>query len=178
MANQKSIQKILVLTVWVLLIGLVISKPADAKVTTKASDLVVKEDVASPYSGQQIIEVTNSVRVALGLHPLLIDEKLSQAAQAKAEDMVKHKYFGHLAPTGELFSAFIKRSGYTYRQAGENVAMQHTTIDSLMNAWLLSPSHKANIVNANYNDIGIGVAYGTIEGREGWFVVQLFGTKR
>ena len=161
-----------------LLIGLVVIKPADANLDITTSDSVVEADVASPYSEQQIIEVTNSVREALGLHPLLNDEKLSQAAQAKAEDMVKYKYFGHLAPTGEMFSAFIDRSGYKYRQAGENVAMQHTTIDSLMNAWLLSPSHKANIVNANYNDIGVGVAYGTVEGREGWFVVQLLGTKR
>lgn len=178
MGNQKSIQKILILTVWMLLVGLVISKPADAKVTTKASDSVVKADVASPYSEQQIIEATNSFRQALGLHPLLNDEKLSQAAQAKAEDMVKNKYFDHSTPTGELFSAFINRSGYTYRQAGENLALHHATIDSLIQAWLLSPGHKANIVNANYNDIGIGVAYGTIDGRDGWFVVQLFGTKR
>ncbi len=178
MFNQKSIQRTLILTVWVLLVGLVVIKPADANLSFPTSDSVVEEDVASPYSEQQVIEVTNSVRQALGLHPLLDDEKLSQAAQAKAEDMVKQKYFGHQAPTGEMFSAFIDRSGYMYRQAGENVAMQHTTIDSLMNAWLLSPSHKANIVNANYNDIGIGIAYGTIEGREGWFVVQLFGTKR
>jgi uncharacterized protein YkwD len=178
MFNQKSIQKVLILTVWMLLIGLVVIKPANANLNIATSDSVVKEDVASPYSEQQIIEVTNSVREALDLHPLLNDEKLSQAAQAKAEDMVKYKYFGHFAPTGEMFSAFIDRSGYMYRQAGENVAMQHTTIDSLMNAWLLSPSHKANIVNANYNDIGVGVAYGTVGEREGWFVVQLFGTKR
>jgi uncharacterized protein YkwD len=177
MFSNKSFQRVLILSVWALLIGVAVIKPADASARSSRVQKQVEQVMVAPYSTEQVLQLNNKLRQTLRLSPLTLDKKLSQAAQARVNSMVQNNYFGHVTPTGETFSNFLQKSGYTYKQAGENIAMQHLTIDSLFNAWLRSPSHRKNLVNPNYTDTGIGIAYGEVNGRKGWFVVQLFGSK-
>ena len=173
-----TIQKVLILTVWILLIGASAWKPAEARVVKKIIPKVAETViVATPYSAGEILIFTNEARVTAHVSKLVVDKKLSQAAQAKVEDMTKQNYFGHVSPTNKTVTDFIKSSGYRYVRAGENLAGQYTKADTLMKAWLASPGHRQNLLASTYTDTGIGIAYGEIEGKTGWFVVQIFGSK-
>lgn len=135
---------------------------------------------ASLYSSSitptNIVDLTNITRKNLGLDPLKINEKLSEAAQAKAQDMIAKQYFAHTSPEGVTPWFWFKQAGYKYTYAGENLAVHYTTAEAVEEGWLASPSHKANIVNEHYTQIGVGVAQGAFEGFNSTVVVQMFGT--
>lgn len=135
---------------------------------------------SSLYSGaitpENIVNLTNQTRVNLGLPPLTVSDKLAQAAAAKAQDMAVNKYFAHVSPSGLTPWSWMINAGYKYKYAGENLAVHFTTAEGVQEGWLASPSHRANIVNQNYTEIGIGVALGEFEGYPTTFVVQMFGT--
>lgn len=105
---------------------------------------------------QQVIDLTNKERVAAGLAPLSMDEPLMANAQAKSKDMQTNAYFSHTSPTlGTPFEQ-MKARGITYKSAGENIAKGQTTPEQVVKAWMDSPGHKANILNAKYTHIGVG----------------------
>lgn len=130
---------------------------------------------SSELTPVNIIGLTNESRLAFNLKALSQNEKLEQAAQAKAEDMLKNQYFAHNSPQGKAPWDFIRASGYEYLVAGENLAVNFTDAESVEQAWMNSPSHKANLLNKNYKEIGIGVSRGEYQGRQATFVVQMFG---
>lgn len=130
----------------------------------------------APYTTEAIIAATNAARTEAGLEPLTASTLLTNAAQNKANDMVAKNYFSHTTPTNDRFWAFMDNARYDYLYAGENLAVHFRSTDTLMRTWLTSPSHRENILNAHYTDIGIGLAYGVRKGTFGWYVVQLFGT--
>jgi uncharacterized protein YkwD len=173
MLSAKSFQRVVVLLVWAILVAISVIRPVDASYQLVKDEVVV----VAPYSESEVVLAANKARSDLGLAPVIINAKLSAAAQSRAEHMVQNNYFDHVTPAGEMFSNFLQRSGYVYRQAGENIAMQQTTVESLLQAWQLSPSHQRNLANTAFTDTGVGVAYGEVGGREGWFVVQLFGVE-
>ncbi len=123
-----------------------------------------------------VTDETNAARAAASLPPLSRNSVLDEAAQLKADDMAKNGYFAHWSPDGVSPWHWFEVAGYRYAHAGENLAVHFTDSTAVVEAWLDSPSHRANIMNGNYSEIGIGTAKGEFEGYDTVFVVQLFGT--
>jgi len=123
-----------------------------------------------------LFEITNRDRIELNLNTLTYNEKLEQAAKMKAEDMIKNNYFAHTSPKGITPWYWFEQVGYKYLYAGENLAMGFTDAETVNNAWLNSPGHRANILNKNYKEFGTAIASGKINGVETMVIVQLFGT--
>lgn len=123
-----------------------------------------------------LVVLTNDVRKTQGLAPLSENSLLARAAQDKAQDLVTKGYFAHQSPDGKTPWYWFKKAGYAYTYAGENLAKDFIDSDKIVEAWLASPLHRANILNSNYRDIGIAVASATsTTGQRQTVVVQLFG---
>ncbi len=133
---------------------------------------------AANYTSQEVIALANEDRAALGLEPLNADEKLMQAAMDKARDMFEKGYWDHFGPNGESPWQFIKGEGYEYTMAGENLAKGYTDANKMNQAWMESPGHRANIVKAEFNEIGVAVVDGTLEGQDVTLVVQMFAKEK
>ena len=119
--------------------------------------------------------LTNEERALNDAPPLKENTLLDQAAQMKAEDMATKGYFAHTSPEGKSPWYWFTQVGYHYSAAGENLAVNFFESEDVAQAWMNSPSHRANIVKKDYTEIGIGVARGQYEGRDSVFVAQLFG---
>lgn len=131
----------------------------------------------SSIAPEQVIDLTNKERVKAGLPQLQVDSKLTAAALNKATNMFKKNYWAHTAPDGTEPWKFVNDSGYKYRYAGENLARDFATADTAMSAWMDSPSHKDNILSSRYQDIGVAVVKGELNGVQTTLIVQFFGTK-
>lgn len=131
---------------------------------------------SSEISIDKVISLTNQERQRQGLPTLTYSQQLSVAAAAKADDMFKHQYWAHYSPTGKAPWDFMKAVDYRYSVAGENLARDFQANDDLMFAWMNSPTHRDNIVNPKYQEIGVAVANGKLNGVETTLVVQMFGT--
>lgn len=131
---------------------------------------------SSSITAGNIVTLTNAARTSLSLPTLTRSDVLDRAAQAKAEDMLANGYFAHTSPAGVTPWDWFKQVGYGYTYAGENLAVHYATAEDVGEGWMASPSHRANIVNPSYSEIGVGVAYGTFEGVPSHIVVQMFGT--
>ncbi len=129
-------------------------------------------------SKENIILFTNEDRKENGdLSPLTENEKLNLSAQKKMEDMFSSQYFEHISPNGEGVSDLSKEAGYEYILIGENLAMGNFKDDrALMDAWMASPGHRANILNKNYTEIGVAIGRGIFDGSNVWMAVSHFGT--
>lgn len=120
---------------------------------------------------KQVASLTNSERKAAGLRSLTLDSRLSKLARMKAEDMAKKGYFSHTSPTyGSAFD-MMKKYGVSYRTAGENIAKGQKTPEAVMNGWMNSSGHRANILSSTYTHIGVGYAKDS-KGKTYW--VQIF----
>jgi len=123
-----------------------------------------------------VTDLTNTERHSYSAQPLVRNTLLDEAARMKAEHMAAESYFSHYSPGGISPWFWFERVGYVYAHAGENLAVHFSDSAAVVDAWMKSPTHKANIVNHKYSEIGIGVARGRYEGFDTVFVVQLFGT--
>lgn len=123
-----------------------------------------------------VVELTNTERENIAAQPLRRNALLDEAARLKAEDMAKNQYFAHYSPDGVSPWYWFKQVSYTFAHAGENLAIHFTDSDAVVTAWMNSPTHRANMVNNNYTEIGVGTAKGKFDGFDTVFVVQLFGT--
>src|SRR3989344_5978804 len=135
--------------------------------------------VASPQTltKEGVFSYTNSARAQNGALPALTyNETLERSAQLKLADMFNRQYFEHVSPIGDGPSDLAKTVGYAYVVVGENLALGNFENNAkLVDAWMASPGHRANILNAQYQEIGIAVGKGMYEGRETWLAVQSFG---
>lgn len=131
---------------------------------------------ATDISPERIIELTNNERLKAGLPPLVGNGTLNQVAQLKAGDMFAFDYWAHNSPSGRTPWDFFKEAGYRYLYAGENLARDFMNSDAVVQAWMDSVTHRDNIMNANYREIGLAVVNGTLNGVETTLVVQMFGT--
>ncbi|WP_245237491.1 CAP domain-containing protein [Paenibacillus ihuae] len=105
---------------------------------------------------KQIVDLVNKERAAAGLSPVSALDSLNKVAAAKATDMRTNNYFSHTSPTyGSPFD-MMATFGITYRAAGENIAMGQKSAQEVMTAWMNSEGHRANILSANFNYIGVG----------------------
>ena len=124
----------------------------------------------------EVVSATNQQRAAAGLSTLSYNEKLADAARRKAANMFEENYWAHNSPSGKSPWVWFNDAGYKYTFAGENLAKDFGDTSRMMDAWMNSPTHKDNIINPKYQEIGIAVVPGTIQGSETMLIVQLFGT--
>ncbi|PIS38944.1 MAG: hypothetical protein COT34_01075 [Candidatus Nealsonbacteria bacterium CG08_land_8_20_14_0_20_43_11] len=129
-------------------------------------------------SNYVLTELTNKDRQALGLAVLKENPLLDQAAYQKAKDMLEKGYFSHKSPEGKSSWQWIKEVNYDYQYAGENLAIGFLDSEEVYQAWFSSPTHKTNLLNPRYSEIGIAVLKGDFQGSETYVVVQLFGTQK
>ena len=130
---------------------------------------------ASALSSSQLIALTNNQRTSNGLAPLAYDGRLASSAAAKARHMIANDYWAHTAPDGTSPWTFVRQAGYPYVSVGENLAKGFSADSSVISAWMASPSHRANILNAKFRHIGIAVASGVIAGKQTTIVVAHYG---
>lgn len=113
----------------------------------------------SNFSSQALLAETNDRRAEAGRPDLKLNIELSAAAQAKAEDMVKADYWAHTSPDGQNDAlSLIAAAGYPYQSAGENLAYGFPSASDAITGWMGSPGHRANLLNAQYREVGFGVA--------------------
>ena len=123
-----------------------------------------------------VVEETNEERTDGAMQPLRRNSKLDRAAQLKADHMAEVGYFAHYAPDGTSPWYWFQSTNYKFAYAGENLAVHFNDSREVVRAWMKSPTHRANIMNNNFTEIGIGVAEAEFEGYDTVFVVQMFGT--
>ena len=111
------------------------------------------QDQAYAY-GLRITELVNEHRAAAGLAPVTYSAKLSQAAQVRAVEI--EQSFSHTRPDGRYFSTVFAEHGITYRYSGENIAWGQKSPEEVVTAWMNSAGHRANILNANFKELGVG----------------------
>jgi uncharacterized protein YkwD len=125
---------------------------------------------APPASGpaDQVVALTNDARADVGCQPLTVDDKLTAAAQLHAEDMSARNYMDHVNPEGMDPQDRAAAQGFT-DPVGENIAMGYPDAQAVIDGWMNSPGHRANIENCDYRTIGVGVD------SDGWYWAQDFG---
>ncbi len=138
------------------------SEPKDNTQNTVPSEPTGNTQNTSPSAAdisayeKEVAELVNSYRAQYGLPPLTLSKELSDVARAKSQDMHDKKYFSHTSPTyGSPFD-MMKAFGITYRTAGENIAMGQQTPKAVVEAWMNSEGHRANILNSGFTHIGVG----------------------
>jgi hypothetical protein len=123
-----------------------------------------------------IVDLTNKERDSEALGTLRRNDLLDQAATLKAEDMATNEYFAHYSPAGVSPWFWFDKVSYGFVHAGENLAVHFTDSSDVIDAWMESPLHRANIMNNTFTEIGVGTARGEYKGQSTIYVVQLFGT--
>lgn len=143
--------------------------PSPLKVGGKENQVVLTK--------AKIIAQTNIQRYDNGgLPPLIENTTLDVAAKAKAEDMFLHQYFEHVSPSGVDPGRLVKNYGYDYIVSGENLILGNFKDEAeVLQRWMDSPGHRANILNNRYTDIGVAMVKGTYQGNTIWIGVQEFG---
>lgn len=132
----------------------------------------------SAIISSNMISLINQSRVEAGVDPLKESPLLAQYAQAKGQDMIDQDYFTHDTPEGKRPWQWIDRSQFDYIYAGENLAMDFVTAEVVHAAFLKSPSHRRNVLNTKYQEVGIAVLEGELAGRQTTLLVEFFGTQR
>ena len=105
---------------------------------------------------EEVARLVNEQRAKNGLSPLTLNWELSRVARYKSEDMARNRYFSHTSPTYGTPFEMIRSFGLSYRSAGENIAYGQRTPAAVMDAWMNSSGHRANILNASYTQIDVG----------------------
>ncbi len=122
-----------------------------------------------------VVSWTNRQRLDNGLQSLKVNSSLNISADLKVKDMFTKQYFDHISPSGEGPSDLAKKSAYEYIMIGENLALGNFKDDKeLVQSWMDSPGHRANILNSKFSEIGVAVGKGNYEGRDVWIAVQEF----
>lgn len=122
-----------------------------------------------------LVDLTNMDRETEQLKPLKVNPVLQKAAEMKAKDMAEKGYFTHTSPEGLSPWYWLSQVNYKFTYAGENLAVNFTESADVAKAWMESPSHRNNIMNDKFTEIGIATAEGMYEGKPAIYVVQLFG---
>ena len=104
----------------------------------------------------EVVRLVNEIRRQNGLSSLTANWELSRVARYKSQDMLDNRYFSHNSPTYGTPFQMIKAFGLSYRTAGENIAKGYPSPQAVVNGWMNSSGHRANILNASYPQIGVG----------------------
>jgi len=112
---------------------------------------------STDVTASSLLADTNQARQRNGESRLGANPLLTSAAQAKAQDMANQNYWSHVTPEGNAPWKFIDAAGYSYQKAGENLAYGFSSSNEIINGWLNSPTHKANLLDNNYTEVGFGI---------------------
>lgn len=132
---------------------------------------------ASEISPSKVIQLVNLARQKEGLAPLVQNDTLMKIAKEKLNDMIENNYFAHTSPTGKTPWSWFVKEKYDYQYAGENLAINFTSAEEQQKAWMDSSTHRKNILNVNYQEIGVAFGAGEIDGKMSLITVQEFGTR-
>lgn len=136
---------------------------------------------AAPITEKNVEVLVNKERTVRGIQPLKINQSLNIAAQRKSLDMIKRDYFEHYA-YGLTPWNFIINENYDYLYAGENLAMDFSTSEGMVSAWMDSPTHRKNILNPDFEEMGVGIVKGEYSDNSGTaqttMVTNMFATKK
>lgn len=132
-----------------------------APVALANTDTIMKDEV---------VDLVNEQRAKAGCDPLVVDPRLAQAAEEHSTDMAERQYFAHTTPEGLTFRDRIQSAGYVNPQTAENIARGQTDASQVMNSWMDSPGHRANILNCDLARVGVGLD------ENGMYWTQDFGT--
>jgi uncharacterized protein YkwD len=136
----------------------------------------VKDEASATSTAAKLLLLTNLERQKAGLNILCLNTKLSEAAQNKAMSMALNGYFSHTGPQGQSFDFWITATGYKYTRAGENLAVNFKNIEDAHTAWMKSPSHKKNVLNPDFTELGFGSEKGLYKGQNAPFFSVVFAT--
>ncbi|MBI4054074.1 MAG: CAP domain-containing protein [Candidatus Doudnabacteria bacterium] len=132
---------------------------------------------ASAIDSSSLMEKINAERTNRAIPPLNASTKLAAAAGAKTQDMFARGYFDHLDPDGKYVWPLVEAAGYKpYKILGENLAVDFSTEEGIVRAWINSPTHRDNLLRNDFLDQGLNAAYGTFQERYTALVTSLFGT--
>lgn len=131
--------------------------------------------LASDITSEKIIQLTNQKREQKDLKRLTANQYLAQAAYKKAQFLLENQLFDHNTPQ-KKFSAWVKETPYQYSYVGENLAIDFTESEDIIQAWMDSTDHKKNLLYPKYQEIGVAVIQGRYQGHDSTLVVQIFGT--
>ena len=132
--------------------------------TSKPGTTISPDTESNSSYQQQVVALVNQERAKQGLSPVTADSRISAAAQVRAQEAAQS--FSHTRPNGTSCFTALKEAGISYRGAGENIAYGQKTPQSVMEDWMNSSGHRANILNAKYTKIGVG--YTVINGTPYW----------
>lgn len=153
-----------------------IIQEAENKISSPPPLIAKDESLVSRLTHSGTIAFTNEERIKNNLSPYRENELLNAAALMKVKNMFDLQYFAHMSPEGKDVSALAKDSGYKYIVVGENLAMGNFKDDkALVDAWMASPGHRANILDPKFIDTGVAVMRGEYQGKNVWMAVQEFG---
>jgi uncharacterized protein YkwD len=117
--------------------------------------LILQPGILSDFA-QQVVDITNEERAKAGCAPLGVSPQLSDAAQGHSDDMALNDFFSHVGSNGSQFWERIDATGYQFWAAAENIAAGYQTPESVLAGWMGSDGHRANILNCNYQEVGVG----------------------
>jgi uncharacterized protein YkwD len=154
-----------------------VSVPAPLRVTSQPDTTVSSGSIENKLTIAGTIQWTNIERTNNGGLPALTENsQLDEIAKLRMDDMFQKQYFAHVSPASSSAVTVAGDVGYDYIALGENLALGNFGGDQkLMEAWMNSPGHRANILNSAYQEIGVAVGRGMFEGNIAWLAVQIFG---
>jgi uncharacterized protein YkwD len=127
---------------------------------------------------EAVIAAMNRERAAHGLKPLRLNLQLALAAEDRIHDLFGKHYFGHVAPDGTQPFVWAEARGYNYRVIGENLATGYPTPAAVVDGWMHSPGHRANILGADYDEVGVAIAPGSpVDKYNGPTYVAIYGER-
>lgn len=147
---------------------------ANNSTSTNTSNSVSVGSMSVSAYESQVVNLVNAERSKQGLRPLSLDSELSRVARFKSQDMIDRRYFSHTSPTYGSPFTMMKNFGIKYRSAGENIVGGQRSPQEVVNSWMNSSGHRANILSRDYTHIGVGYAKG---GSYGHYWTQMFISK-
>lgn len=138
----------------------------------KATDDVGENEI----NKETVIALVNLERTGRGVNQLKENEILDKVAQSKLNNMIENDYFAHTSPKGVNSWEWFAREGYQFEYAGENLAMNFSNSKEQHEAWMESPTHRKNILDERFTDVGVAVKEKYIDGEKFFLTVQVFGT--
>lgn len=137
-------------------------------------DILASQKTVANVSAASVVSLTNDERADGGVPALARNSLLDAAAQMKAQDMAAKGYYAHVSPEGLTPMHWVDQAGYRYLIIGENLVVNRTDAGQVVDAFMGSPGHRANILRKDFTEIGVGVANGIYKGKDATFTVQIF----
>lgn len=167
-----SVKSLTVKSIVMIFCCLSFSNAQGASVDTESS--LKESEVEFTVEEMEILDLTNQVRIKRGLQPLEMNKALASVARAQSADMARHHHLSHTVK-GKDLDYRIEKSGYDYRNLGENIARSKGPFPHVIHMWMKSPGHRKNILNPLFKEMGVGIT--KVKNGDRYFT-QVFGTQK